>query len=463
MKISDRARKNITLAAMCIATFIAILDTTVVNLAVPYIQTGLGVMVNILQWIIDAYTLIYASFIMTGGALGDLFGRRRIFVYGIILFIIGSLMCALAPDTAWLIAGRIVAGFGAALELPVALSILTVTFDEAERPRAISIWGGFSGLAMAVGPTAGGFLIDQYGWRSIFYIVIPFGIAVLILTYIGVKESSDPEKRKVDWLGQLFVVLFLGPMTFAFIEAPVSSWTSPLIIGSLLVSVVSFISFLVVEHREPNGLVSIDVFKNRAFSAALIITALITFGFYGLLFVFPIYSQKVRGLSATLTGVVLLPLSLTFFFISFFAGGLLKRLGPRLVITISMVIYGTGFFVVSFLDAESSYAIIFPGLFMIGLAAGLVYGPLMIVAVSSVAKERSGMSSGLLNVGRMVGATLGVAILGLIFGSQGIQDTTAAKEFLSGMHNTLLIGGCACITGAILALVFIKREITVEV
>lgn len=203
--IESGNRKTLTLATMCIATFVAILDTTVVNLALHAIQNEFHTSVTVLQWILDLYNLTYASFIMTGGVLGDLFGRRRIFALGMCLFTLGSLVCGLAPNPSVLIAGRGIAGIGAALQLPGSLSILNVTFqDEKERAHAIAIWGGFNGLAMAIGPTLGGLLVDHLGWRSVFFLVVPFGIVVIGLALSRVSESSDPKGRQLDLTGQTF-------------------------------------------------------------------------------------------------------------------------------------------------------------------------------------------------------------------------------------------------------------------
>jgi len=268
--MNEQTRKRLTLATMSLATFMAILDTTVVNLGLHTIQKDLHVSITVLQWVLDVYNLVYAGFILTGGVLGDLFGRRRIFVLGITLFTVGCLMCAAAPNATVLLCGRGVSGLGAALQLPGALSILTVTFREPrERAHAIAIWGGFNGLAMAVGPTVGGLLVDSFGWRSIFYLVVPFGIAALALAFAGVAESSSPEGRRIDLPGQIFSVLALGLLAFAFIEAPSRRWSSPLILGCVAGSGLSLAALLKVESTRPGALLSLSAFRNRAFAVAI--------------------------------------------------------------------------------------------------------------------------------------------------------------------------------------------------
>jgi EmrB/QacA subfamily drug resistance transporter len=458
MVLNEEKRKKLTLATMCIATFMAILDTTVVNLALHAIQRDLHVSVTVLQWVLDIYNLTYAGFILIGGVLGDIFGRRRLFVLGIVLFTTGSLICALAPNAALLIFGRGVAGLGAALQLPGALSILTVTFPETrERGHAIAIWGGFNGLAMAVGPTVGGLLVDYFGWRSIFYLVVPFGVAALGMAYAGVSESSNPEGRRIDLPGQAFSILALGLLAFAFIQAPLLSWRSPLILGCLVASVMSLAALLKVESANPGALISPGVFRNRAFAAAIADAAMMTFGFYTLLFIFPLYLQALRRDSAFISGLKLLPLSLTFFIVSPIAGRLLHRIGARTLVCAGMALFGAGLWALALVSSNSSFLFMLPSLVVIGVGNGLCFGPIMTVAVSNVGDERSGMSSGLVNVARMVGATMGVAIPGSIFGAHVIQASQDVTKFLAGMHRAFFIAGLDEIAGALVAFCFLSH------
>jgi MFS transporter, DHA2 family, methylenomycin A resistance protein len=444
---------------MCIATFVAILDTTVVNLALHAIQSKLHAGITTLQWVLDLYNLTYASFIMTGGILGDLFGRRRIFAVGMCLFTLGSLVCGLAPNPSLLIAGRGIAGIGAALQLPGSLSILNITFqDEKERAHAIAIWGGFNGLAMAIGPTIGGLLVDHFGWRTVFFLVVPFGIVVIGLSLARISESSDPKGRQLDSSGQIFAFLCLGCLAFGFIQGPSLSWLSPWIIASFFVCVISFIGFLKTERGKSGALVSLEVFRDSMFSAAMTDAALMTFGMYALLFIFPLYLQSVRGQTAVIAGLELLPMSFTFFVVSLFAVRFVNLVGPRLAIAIGLALTGVGIGALAFVHAQSSFVPIWLGLFGIGIGLGLITGPIMTIAVSRVPRERSGMSSGLVNVARMVGATLGVAILGSIFGARLDQTTHNIPKFLSGMHRALAIGGSGEIVAAAIALIFMRSD-----
>ncbi len=372
------------------------------------------------------------------------------------LFTLGSLVCGLAPNSSILIAGRGVAGIGAALQLPGSLSILNVTFqEERERARAIAIWGGFNGLAMAIGPTVGGLLVDRLGWRSVFYLVVPFGIAVIVLAFAQVSESSDAKGRELDLAGQIFAFLFLGSLAFAFIQGPSLSWSSPWVIAAFLVSAISLAAFLRAERGKSGALVSLHVFRDGPFSAAIIDAALMTFGMYALLFIFPLYLQSVRGQTAVVAGLELLPMSVTFFVVSLFAERLMHHAGSKLLIAIGMALTGVGIFELAYADSRSSYAFLTVGLLAIGVGLGLITGPIMNAAVSRVPREKSGMSSGLVNVGRMVGATLGVAILGSIFGAHLDQAAHNLPKFLSGMHKALVIGGGGEIVGAVVGLVLL--------
>jgi EmrB/QacA subfamily drug resistance transporter len=434
----------------------AMIATTVVNLGLHAIQGDLHVSLNVLQWVLDIYNLVYAGFILTGGVLGDLFGRRRVFSIGIALFTLGSLICALAPNATMLICGRGVAGLGAALQLPGALSILTVTFQEpSERAHAIAIWGGFNGLAMAVGPSVGGLLVDYFGWRSIFYLVVPFGAVALVLAFTSVSESASPEGRRLDLSGQALSILALGLLAFAFIQAPLLGWSSPLILGCVLGSAVSLAALLKVESVTPGALISLGIFRNRAFSVAIANAAMMTFGFYTLLFIFPLYLQEIRGNSAVVAGLKLLPLSLTFFLVSLIAGRLLPRIGTRALIAAGLGLFGAGLLALTFVSDKSSFVAMAPALVAIGLGNGLAFGAIMTVAVSNVDDARSGMSSGLVNVARMVGATLGVAIPGSIFGAHAAQANHDVMQFLTGMHKAFLLAGLDEIAGGVFALSFL--------
>jgi EmrB/QacA subfamily drug resistance transporter len=454
----DRGRTG-TLIAMCLGTFMAILDTSLVNLGLHAIRADLKADLSALQWVVDAYNLVYAVLILTGATLADLYGRRRLFLAGTGLFAVGSLVCAGAPNIGVLVTGRGIAGLGAACELPAALAILNLSFPEAdERVRAVAIWGGMNGLAMAIGPTIGGLLVDAFGWRSLFYGILPVCAATLLLAAGFVPESEDRQGRHLDLPGQFLGIVALGALSFGFIEGPGWGWRSWPVMACFAAAFAGGVLFVVVERKTTSPLVPLAIFRNRAFSAAVADAALMTFGMYGLLFVLPLYLQAVRGQAATLAGIELLPMSLTFFLVSPVAGTVATKLGPRILVTVGMALTGAGVFVLAGLSQSSPYGTIALALLAVGLGLGLITGPIATAAVANAPIERSGMSSGLVNVGRMVGATLGVAILGIVFGTRAEAAAADPAQFLHGMRTAFLIGGLAQVAGAAVAILCFRRD-----
>jgi DHA2 family methylenomycin A resistance protein-like MFS transporter len=456
--VSRTGRTAPVLAVMSLGTFMAILDTSLVNLGLNSIQRDLRADMSTLQWVVDIYNLAYASLILTGGTLGDLFGRRRVFLIGVGIFAAGSIICAVAPDAIVLVLGRGIAGIGAALLLPVAPAILNVTYpDPRDRAQAIAIWGGMNGRAMAIGPTLGGVLVDAFGWRSLFYAVLPVAALALAMAPAWVPESSDPKGRTLDLGGQVLAVLTLGTLCLAFIEGPRWGWQSWRLLLCAAVCVASAAAFLHVERTSRSPLLPLALFRNRAFSAAIGDATLMTFGMYGLLFVLPLFLQAIRGATATHAGLELLPMSVTFFVVSLGAGRAAHALGPRVLIAVGMALTGTGLLALAAITQQSPYAMIAAALFAVGFGLALITGPIATVAVANAPVARSGLSAGLVNVGRMVGATLGVAILGMVFGAR-IEETAAdPARFLQALHAAFLIGGAAELCGAVIALICFRR------
>ncbi|MBV9249406.1 MAG: MFS transporter, partial [Acetobacteraceae bacterium] len=421
------------------------------------IAADLHAQIATLQWVVDLYNLVYAAFILTGGTLADIYGRRFVFVAGSACFAVGSLVCALAPDAATLIIGRGLAGFGAALELPAALAILNVTYpDPAERTHAIAIWGGMNGLAMAIGPTLGGILVDALGWRSLFWVILPVAAAAVWLALRRVPESRDPAGRGLDIRGQLLAIVVLATLALGFIEAPALGWMSPWILLCFLVCLGSMVGFLVSQRHSKTPLVPLSVFQSRPFSASILIAMAMTFGMYGLLFVLPLFFQAIQGSSATIAGVKLLPMSLSFYGVSLFAGRIAGSFGARVLIGGGIALVGAGCFGLSFLSPSATYTLPAVSLLVIGIGLGSITGPIATVAVSNAPAARSGMSSGLVNMGRLIGATIGVAILGVLFGAEAAKAAHDSPTFLHGLRLTFLLGGCAELLGAGVAAVWLR-------
>ena len=458
MSIATARRPGLVLLAASLGVLIAQIDTSVVSLAVKRIGADLGSTVSGMQWMMDAYNVVYAAFLLTGGALGDLYGRRRIFVVGVVLFALGSIACAAAPSTAVLLAGRAVSGLGAALELPMTLVLLAVAYpDSNARQHALGIWAACNGLAFIVGPTVGGLLVDTVGWRSIFYLILPLCVAALALARTSVPESASPEGRKLDLPGQAAAIAALGGLSFVAIEGAHLGWASAPVLGAALVAAAGGIAFALVERGNAQGLVPFEVFRSRPFSAALAIAGLMTFGMYALLFLMPLYFQTLLGDSPLMAGVRLLPLSVVFVAVSRWNGRIVEAIGIRAAMAAGMAAMGAGELVLAFVARDAGTWLVPAALGVVGVGLGLNTAPVNSVAVANVAPERGGTASGLVNTARMVGATLGIATLGTVFAHFAGQSGAAAA-FLGGLRPAMAVGGMAELAGAAIAIAFVTRR-----
>ncbi|HEY6701282.1 MAG TPA: MFS transporter [Pseudolabrys sp.] len=449
---------SLVLLATSLSVLLAQIDTSVVNLALKSIAADLQTGVSQMQWVVDAYNLAYASLLLTGGTLGDLFGRRRIFLFGIALFTGGTLICALAPNAAALITGRIISGVGAAFALPMSLVLLSLAYpDREERAHALGVWASCNGLAFIIGPTMGGWLVDSIGWRSIFYMTLPACAAALLLTFRAVNESAEPEGRRLDLPGQVLAIIGLGGFAIAAIEGSHWGWSAPLIL-TILGSALALLAFIWVEARTPGPLLPLSLLGQRVFSAALAVAGLMTFGMYALLFIMPLYFQTVRGSSPFVAGLELLPMSVSFAVVSQFVGYFTNRLGPRTIMTAGMACMGFGALALAGISMDATLVTIEAALIVVGIGLGLNTAPVNGVAVAAVPSARSGTASGVLNTARMVGATLGVAILGSLFAAYAGQQASAGANFLPGLRAAMCAAGAAELIGAVVAFTFIRKD-----
>jgi MFS transporter, DHA2 family, methylenomycin A resistance protein len=445
----------VVLLTMSLGVLVAQIDTSVVNLAVKQIGASLGAGITALQWVVDAYNLVYASLLLTAGTLADLYGRRRIFALGIALFTLGSLICGLAPNAVVLVAGRAIAGLGAALEVPTSLAILTVAYpDTAERTKALGLWASCNGLAFVIGPTVGGALVDAVGWRSIFLLIIPLCAVTLALTWTSVPESKDPQGRKLDLPGQALAIVALGALSVAVIEGPRWGWASPGSIATFATSLIAAILFLRRQAGVAGALVPLPLLRNRVFATCLGVAACMTFGMYAMLFLTPLYLQSGRGDSAVLAGIELLPMSVAFVVVSQLSGRIANAFGPRLPMTAGMAMMGGGLFLLAFIPLNDSLLLVEAALLVIGCGLGLNTAPVNAVAVANVTAARSGTASGLINTARMIGATLGVAVLGAVFAMVGGNGS----HIVAGLVPAYIGGGIVEMIGAVAAFVFIRHN-----
>jgi len=446
------------LLATSLGVLLAQIDTSVVNLGLKSIARDLNAGVGEMQWVIDAYNVVYATLLLTGGTLGDIYGRRRLFLVGISLFAVGTTICALAPNAAVLIAGRAISGLGAAFALPMSLVLLTLAYPRREeRAHAMGIWASCNGLAFIIGPSLGGWLVDSVGWRSIFYMSLPACAAALLLTMHAIEESTEPEGRRLDLPGQILAIVALGGFAFAAIEGSHWGWTTPLF-AMLTVAGLAAIAFVWVEARTPDPLLPLSFLGQPAFSAALAVASLMTFGMYALLFIMPLYFQTMRGATPFIAGLELLPMSVSFVIVSQLVGHLTNNLGPRIVMTAGMACMGFGALAIAFISESTSLTVIELALFVVGIGLGLNTAPVNGVAVAAIPPARSGTASGVLNTARMVGATMGVAILGSVFAAYAGQQADVAAGFMPGLRAAMTAAALAELLGALIAALLIRHD-----
>ena len=446
------------LLATSLGVLLAQIDTSVVNLGLKSIAHDLSAGITEMQWVIDAYNVVYATLLLTGGTLGDIYGRRRIFLIGISLFTAGTIICALAPNAAILIVGRAVSGLGAAFALPMSLVLLTLAYPRREeRAHAMGIWASCNGLAFIIGPTLGGWLVDSVGWRSIFYMSLPACAAALFLTMYAIEESSEPEGRRLDVPGQVLAIVALGGFAFAAIEGSHWGWTTPLF-AVLTGATLAAIAFVWVEARTPGPLLPLPLLGQPVFSAALAVAGLMTFGMYALLFIMPLYFQTIRGATPLIAGLELLPMSVSFVIVSQLVGYLTNNLGPRIIMTAGMACMGFGALAIAFISENTSLPVIELALVVVGIGLGLNTAPVNGVAVAAVPPARSGTASGVLNTARMVGATMGVAILGSVFAAYAGQQANVVTGFMPGLRAAMMAAGIAELVGALIAVLFIRHD-----
>lgn len=408
--------KRWTLIATIVASSMTFIDGTVVNVALPALQRSLGATITDVQWVVEAYALFLGALILVGGSLGDQLGRKKVFLFGVAVFTVASVLCGLAPNPPVLVAARALQGIGAAFLVPGSLAIISATFTGAERGRAIGTWSGFSAITTAIGPVIGGWFVEYVSWRAVFFLNVPLAIAVVWLSLRYMDESSDPSRSsRIDWLGAACAVLGLSGLVLGLLEWPPLGATHPLVVGSLAAGTVLLAALVAIERRVSNPMIPRGVFASRSFSLANLLTLFLYAALAESFFLVPMDVIQVRRQSATVAGATMLPFSIIMFILSRWSGGLVARVGSRLPLTIGPTIAAAGFALLALSTSfDSILGAIFPAMVVMGLGMAVTVAPLTTTVMNSVAEEHSGVASGVNNAVSRIAGLIAIAVFGVV-------------------------------------------------
>jgi EmrB/QacA subfamily drug resistance transporter len=489
--ITDDNRRWWTLGAMCFALFMIMLDNTVVNVALPSIQKDLHSSISGLEWTVNAYTLSFAVLLVTGGRLGDIFGRRRMFLFGVVVFGLSSAFIGFSQSEAWLVAGRAVQGIGAAFMMPATLSIISNAFPAHERGKAIGTWAGVS-------PVVGGFLVENVSWQSIFFLNLPVAALAVFVTLAAARESRDESStHHVDLPGVTFISIGLATLVLALVEGNSWGWGSASIVGLLAVSLVSLIAFAVAERRVVEPMVDFSFFRSRSFLGSNLVAFIVTFAMLAMFFFLALYMQNIKDYSPLQAGVRFLPSTVVIILVAPIAGRLSDRIGPRPLMTAGLLIVAGSLFWQGHLAVDTSYGFLIGAFVLMGLGMGLVMSPMSTAGMNAVEPAKAGVASGILSMSRMVGGTFGVAAMGALITGMGkskldellpampdaarqkLADSlgsggnlangrtgdAVAQAYVYALNNGLRIGAAVAVLGALLAWLLIadRAEAPAEV
>ncbi|MCZ7527787.1 MAG: MFS transporter [Acidimicrobiia bacterium] len=447
--------RRLTLAAVCAATAMLMLDIAVVNTALAHIGRSLNAGLSGMQWVVDAYTLALAAAVLSAGSLNDRFGRKRSLVVGLTLFTVASVGCAVAGNIVFLDAARAVQGVGGAVMFAASLAILADAFPEAgERAKAFAAYGATIGASFALGPLVGGALTSGFGWRAIFYVNIPLGLACIAMTVAGVRESRDPHRRPLDWPGQILLTGGLFLLVLGLLRGNTDGWTSAPILAELIGAGVLLVAFLVTQHLVRHPMLPLRLFRNPSFTGAQVAAFAISGSFFAVFLYTTLYLQVVKGLSPIEAGLVYVPPSILLFVISGASAQLLRRVSLRTMIVVGLAFVSAGLVTCTLADTDSSWAVMLPGITLASIGTGLFNPALSAVALGHVEPHQSGLAAGVNDAFRNIGVAVGVAALGALIPGHAVLGG-APREFVDGLHHALLVGAVLAAVGAVASAVLI--------
>ncbi|MEU4837222.1 DHA2 family efflux MFS transporter permease subunit [Nocardia testacea] len=450
-----RSNRAALLTVACLGQFMVLLDSTIVGAALPDMQQRLHTQLTGLQWIVDAYVLLVAMLLLSGGVFADRFGRKRVFLVGVTVFTVASLLCAVAPTLGWLIAGRVVQGIGAAALSPASLALLAAAYPvPQERVKAIGLWAGFSGIGLAAGPLTGGILVDAFGWPAIFLVNVPIGAALLLAGLRILVESRNPGAPAIDIPGTVLSVVGVGALTYALIEGGSRGWTSPAILGSLSAAVVILAVFVFVERRSAAPMLPLRLFGQRLFTVANTAMVVVGFALMGSAFFFSQFFVYVQGSSILRAGLQTLPTTLAMVVVSPYAGRFAARYGFRIVVTVGLALAGVGLLTLGSVHADTAYGNVWWRLAIVGIGFALTMSPLTGAAIQSVGSQEGGLASGISSTTRQIGAVLGVAVLGAIVRTR----EAGGASFEAGLDSAFVAAGVVTLVGAVLTGLWLVRS-----
>ncbi|UJF32191.1 MFS transporter [Paenibacillus hexagrammi] len=452
-KQEGRWGKTLLILGLSLGYFMVLLDMTVVSVALPAIRVDLGGGIAGLQWVVNAYTIVFACLLLSMGALADKIGAKRVYMGGLVVFLLASAITASVSSLGNLIGLRAVLGIGGAALMPASLTLIAHAYPvPAERARALGIWAAVTGIAMAAGPIVGGFLVDSFGWRSIFLLNVPIALVSVGLTYGLVKETNRKPQQSFDWAGQLTAVIAIAALSFGLMEGETYGWKSPVIFAAWGLDLLSAVFFVRIQAKSKAPLLPLGLFRNATVSAGMVAGMAINMGLSGILFVLPLFFQQTAGSSAHAAGLALLPMMIPLAFNPILTGRIVGKIGPRIPMTVGFALAAAGTMMQVWTAVNTNDALTFIALLLIGFGVSYTLPSLITAVISSVPKEQSGAVSGALNSSRQLGATLGVSILGSI--------VSGSESFTRGMHVSLAVTAVILIGGSLLSYWMIGRSKT---